>query len=128
MALRLRWPTRSNLEHGLLRLAFQHLATIQGRRKAGKVLFNAVQDGQQVGVEPVDFVLSLPLPFDKPAIQQARQIVRHAALLDTEFVHDLPNIVGLASQQLHDGESRLVRERPEELTIESEIQSNLPLV
>ena len=128
MALRLCWPTRSNLEQGLLCLTFQDLAAIQGRRKAGKVLFNAVQDGQQVRVEAVDFVLPLPLPFDKPAIQQARQIVRHAALLDTELVHDLPHIVGLVSQQLHDGESRLVRERPEELTIEPEIQSNLPAV
>ncbi len=108
MALRLRWPTWSNLEHGLLCLTFQHLAAIQRRRKVGEVLFNAAQDGDQVGVEAIDFVLSLPLPFDKPAIQQARQIVRHATLLDAEFVHDLPNIVRLVPEELYDGESRLV--------------------
>src|SRR5574340_322431 len=86
-------PTRRNDQRLCLR--FQHAAALQCRSVAKQVLIDSLQDGQQVRMQPVDLVLSPPLPLDEAAIQQTRKVVRHAALFDSQLLYHFSHVMGL---------------------------------
>ena len=96
--LRLPWLTRTGPEHHWLRFTFQHLAAIQGGRIFHEVFLNASQDWMEVGIKPIDFVLAVPLPIHKSAIQQACQVVRDPALLNPELLSHFIHVMRLVSQ------------------------------
>ncbi len=43
----------------------------------------------------------------------------HAALLKPKLFPDLADVVGLRTQQLHDGKPRRIGERPKELSVQA---------
>ena len=79
----------------------------------------------KVWTQTINFVLGVPLPFHKPAIQQAGQIMRNAALLNPKFLGHFIHIMWLVPEQLHDREAGLVRKSAKELAIKVEFQANL---
>ena len=48
--------------------------------------------------------------------------MRYAALFETEFFSNLPNVVRPGSEKLHNGKPSWVCKRPEELSVKSKIQ------
>ena len=66
------------------------------------------EDWYEFRVETIDLILSLPLPVNEATVQQTAEIVRDAALLKPKLLHDFINVMRLAPEELHDGESRLI--------------------
>ena len=89
------------------------------------MLVNSSEDRDQIRIQAVDFVLAAPLPQDETAVREAGQIVRDAALLVSQLVGHFTYVVGPVPKELHDGETGLVGQGPEELAIELGKQGRL---
>lgn len=97
---------------GLLRrlcLVLKHFASIQCGCVARQVPVYCIEDWQQVWMQAIHFLLSLPLPLDEATIREATEIVRDSALFKPEFLDDLADIVRSLPKQLHYREACSVR-------------------
>jgi hypothetical protein len=121
----LRLPQLTRHEYHWLRFALQCLAAIQSGSVLDEVLLDSRQYRMEIWIQSINFVLAIPLPLNKSAVQQAGKIVRDAALFDPELLDHLIHVMRALSQQLHDREPGLVRESAKELAIKAKFQANL---
>ena len=91
------------------------------------MLFDSGENLEHVRIQTVNLILPAPLRKHEATVEKASKIVRNPALLKSEFLSYLTDMVGFSSEQLHNRKPRLVGKSAEELSIQSELQTQTPL-